>query len=41
MAALEHALELARARPTRLELAVDVRNTPACRLYEWAGLHGL
>lgn len=36
-AALEHAFELVRSSADRLELAVDVRNTPACRLYESAG----
>jgi mycothiol synthase len=34
---VEHALELARAHVPWLELAVDVRNTPARRLYDSAG----
>ena len=34
---LQHALELARATCSRLELAVDCRNTPATRLYHAAG----
>jgi ribosomal protein S18 acetylase RimI-like enzyme len=36
-AALAHALELARRYVPRLELAVDARNRPACRLYRSAG----
>jgi ribosomal protein S18 acetylase RimI-like enzyme len=36
-AVLRHALELARAHTPRLELAVDLRNTPAVRLYRAAG----
>jgi mycothiol synthase len=36
-AALAHALDLARAHVPRLELAVDVRNRPANRLYHDAG----
>lgn len=36
-AALRYALELARPHVSRLELAVDVRNTPAERLYRAAG----
>ncbi len=36
-AAIAHALELARPHAARLELAVDVRNLPAIRLYESAG----
>jgi mycothiol synthase len=36
-AVLEHALELARAHVPWLELAVDVRNKPALRLYYSAG----
>ncbi len=35
--ALEHALELARPHVPRLELAVDLRNIPATRLYQSAG----
>lgn len=35
--ALAHALDLARPHRGRLELAVDVRNDPAVRLYRWAG----
>ncbi len=35
--ALEHALELARPNVPRLELAVDLRNIPATRLYQSAG----
>jgi ribosomal protein S18 acetylase RimI-like enzyme len=34
---LHHALELARGHTPRLELAVDLRNTPAVRLYRSAG----
>jgi ribosomal protein S18 acetylase RimI-like enzyme len=34
---IERALELARGCVPWLELAVDVRNTPAVRLYEAAG----
>lgn len=37
LAALAHALEMARPVADRLELAVDVRNTPADRLYRSAG----
>jgi GNAT superfamily N-acetyltransferase len=37
LAALAHALELARPHAARLELAVDVRNLPADRLYAAAG----
>ena len=37
LAALAHALDLARAHVPRLELAVDVRNTPANHLYQAAG----
>ena len=36
-AVLEHALGLARTRVPWLELAVDLRNTPALRLYEATG----
>jgi GNAT superfamily N-acetyltransferase len=36
-AAIAHALELARCHVSRLELAVDVRNLPATRLYETTG----
>jgi mycothiol synthase len=36
-AVLRHALELARPHVSRLELAVDLRNTPAIRLYRSAG----
>lgn len=36
-AALAHALELARPHSPRLELAVDLRNEPAIRLYQGAG----
>ena len=36
-AAIAHALELAGAHADRLELAVDVRNRPALRLYESSG----
>ncbi len=36
-AVLRHALELAAAHTPRLELAVDLRNTPAVRLYRDAG----
>ena len=35
--ALSHALELARIHTPRLELAVDIRNTPAVRLYRDSG----
>jgi ribosomal protein S18 acetylase RimI-like enzyme len=35
--ALEHAVELARPHVPRLELAVDVRNIPATRLYQSSG----
>jgi ribosomal protein S18 acetylase RimI-like enzyme len=35
--ALQHALELARAHVPRLELAVDLRNIPATRLYQSSG----
>jgi ribosomal protein S18 acetylase RimI-like enzyme len=35
--ALVHALELARPHVSRLELAVDVRNHPATRLYDTTG----
>jgi ribosomal protein S18 acetylase RimI-like enzyme len=34
---LRHALELARPCVSRLELAVDIRNTPATCLYRSAG----
>lgn len=34
---LQHALDLAREDTPRLELAVDLRNTPAVRLYRSAG----
>jgi len=37
LAVVGHALELARGRVPWLELAVDLRNTPARRLYEAAG----
>jgi ribosomal protein S18 acetylase RimI-like enzyme len=37
-AVLSHAIEMARPHATRLELAVDVRNVPAHRLYRAAGL---
>jgi len=36
-AAIAHALDLARPHVSRLELAVDMRNLPALRLYESAG----
>jgi ribosomal protein S18 acetylase RimI-like enzyme len=36
-AVLRHALELARDHVPFLELAVDLRNTPAVRLYRSAG----
>ncbi len=36
-AVLRRALELARAHTPRLELAVDLRNTPAVRLYRATG----
>jgi ribosomal protein S18 acetylase RimI-like enzyme len=36
-AVLQHALELAREHVPHLELAVDLRNTPAVRLYQAAG----
>ena len=36
-AVLRHALDLARAYTPRLELAVDLRNAPAVRLYRTAG----
>jgi len=36
-AAIAHALDLARPHVSRLELAVDIRNLPALRLYESAG----
>jgi GNAT superfamily N-acetyltransferase len=36
-AAIAHALELARPHASRLELAVDIRNHPATRLYQSAG----
>ncbi len=36
-AVLRHALELARVHTPRLELAVDLRNTPAVRLYRATG----
>jgi mycothiol synthase len=36
-AAIAHALDLARPHVPRLELAVDIRNHPATRLYESAG----
>lgn len=36
-AAIARALELARPHASRLELAVDIRNLPAIRLYESAG----
>ena len=37
-AALAYALDLARPHTSRLELAVDVRNHPANRLYRAAGV---
>lgn len=37
-AVLSHAMELARPHASRLELAVDIRNVPAHRLYQTAGL---
>src|SRR5208337_2696888 len=37
LAAIAHALDLARPHVSRLELAVDTRNLPALRLYESAG----
>jgi ribosomal protein S18 acetylase RimI-like enzyme len=37
LAAIAHALDLARPHVSRLELAVDIRNLPALRLYESAG----
>jgi ribosomal protein S18 acetylase RimI-like enzyme len=37
LAAIRHALELARGRASYLELAVDLRNTPAVRLYRSTG----
>lgn len=37
LAALAHARELARPHVPRLELAVDIRNTPAMKLYQTAG----
>jgi ribosomal protein S18 acetylase RimI-like enzyme len=37
LAAIAHALELARPHVSRLELAVDIRNLPALRLYQSAG----
>ena len=37
LAAIAHALDLARPHVSRLELAVDIRNLPAFRLYESAG----
>ena len=36
-AVLEHAIELAGCEVSRLEIAVDLRNTPALRLYDSAG----
>ena len=36
-AAIAHALELAHPHASRLELAVDIRNSPATRLYESVG----
>lgn len=36
-AVLRHALDLARAHTPRLELAVDLRNAPAVRLYRATG----
>jgi ribosomal protein S18 acetylase RimI-like enzyme len=36
-AVIQHALELARGNVPRIELAVDLRNRPALRLYESAG----
>jgi ribosomal protein S18 acetylase RimI-like enzyme len=36
-AAIRHALDLARGQATVLELAVDLRNTPAVRLYRSCG----
>ena len=36
-AAITHALDLARPHTSRLELAVDIRNHPATRLYESTG----
>lgn len=35
--AIAHALELARPHASRLELAVDIRNRPATRLYNATG----
>jgi ribosomal protein S18 acetylase RimI-like enzyme len=35
--AIAHALELARPHTSRLELAVDIRNHPATRLYDATG----
>jgi len=35
--ALQHAFDLARPQVSRLELAVDIRNTPATRLYQSSG----
>ena len=40
-AAIAHALELARPHASRLELAVDIRNRPATRLYDRVGLRPL
>jgi ribosomal protein S18 acetylase RimI-like enzyme len=37
LAALAHALELVRPDTSRVELAVDARNVPACHLYRNAG----
>ena len=37
MATLAHAFDLARPHVSRIELAVDIRNTPANRLYRAAG----
>ncbi len=37
LAAIAHALDLARPHVSHIELAVDVRNFPALRLYESAG----
>jgi ribosomal protein S18 acetylase RimI-like enzyme len=38
-AAIAHALEMARPQASRLELAVDIRNHPATRLYEATGFY--
>ena len=39
--AIQHALDLAHPHASRLELAVDIRNLPATRLYESVGLRPL